>query len=285
MTGDRMGDARAVLQRGRIRAAMLKPAALFLLPTPLLFAILGSLIAGDVSRLALTGGALASFWGAGVLALRGVVDEARYLLGERLDAPAVPLKVLAAAPTATGAALAATAGGHDILPALVFGALGAAGHLMFFGRGVRPVPIRVAEVVGVDAAAVTLQLKEAHGRLRSIEGAARTIALPEFRERLARIAATTRNVLSEIERDPADAARARRFLNLYLESAARVTADFARTQTHGRNPALEENFRRLLVEMENTFTEQHRRLVAHEQLLLDADIEVLNTRLTREGPG
>jgi hypothetical protein len=285
MNGARMATAAAALQRGRIRAKIAKPAALFVLPLPLLLAILGALIDGDVSRLGLAGGALGSFWGAGVMALRGVIAETRYLLGERVDAPAVPLKLLSAIPTSVGAGLAATAGGHDVLPALVFAGLGAAGHLLFFGRDARPVPLRVAEVVGVDTVTVTQQLKEAHGRLRSIEGAARGIAIPEFRDRLERIAATTRAVLHEIERDPADAARARRFLNLYLESAARVTTDFARTHAHGRNPALEDNFRRLLVEMDSTFSEQHRRLVEHEQLLLDADIEVLNTRLTHEGPG
>jgi hypothetical protein len=281
----RMATASAALRRGRIRAKMVKPAALFLLPLPLLLASLGALIGGDVSRLAIAGGALGCFWSAGVLALRGVIAETRYLRGERIDAPAVPLKLLSAIPTSAGAGLAATAGGHDLLPALVFAGLGAAGHVLFFGRDPRPIPLRVAEVVGVDTAVVTLQLKEAHGRLRSIESAARGIVIPEFRDRLERIAVTTRAVLQEIERDPADAARARRFLNLYLESAARVTTDFARTHAQGRNPALEDNFRRLLVEMDSTFSEQHRRLVEHEQLLLDADIEVLNARLTHEGPG
>jgi hypothetical protein len=285
MNGVRTASAATVLRRGRIWAGLAKPAVLFVLPIPLLAAILGALISGDVSRLALAGGSLASFWGAGLLALRGVAADVRFRLGERLDAPAVPLKLLSAIPTSAGAGLAATAGGHDLLPALVFAGLGAAGHVLFFGRDPRPVPLKVAEVVGVDTAAVTLQLKEAHGRLRAIEGAARGIAIPEFRDRLERVAATTRAVLHEIERDPADAARARRFLNLYLDSAARVTTDFARTHAHGRNPALEDNFRRLLVEMESTFGEQHRRLVEHEQLLLDADIEVLNTRLTHEGPG
>jgi hypothetical protein len=274
-----------LVRRGRVWAAIAKPAALFLLPLPLLPAILAALVAGDVGRLGLAGGALACFWSAGVLAFRGIVTNVRYVLGERLDPPRMPLKLLSAIPTATGAALAATAGGHDLAPALVFAALGATGHVAFFGRDARPVPIRVAEVVGVDATAVTLQLKEAHGRLRSIEGAARSLALPEFRDRLGRITTTARAVLQEIERDPADATRARRFLNLYMESAARVTTEFARTHQAGRNPALEDNFRRLLVEMESTFTEQHRRLVDHEQLLLDADIEVLNARLSREGPG
>jgi hypothetical protein len=37
--------------------------------------------------------------------------------------------------------------------------------------------------------------------------------------------------------------------------------------------------------METTFAEQHRRLIERDLLSLDAEIEVLNTRLTREGLG
>jgi len=274
-----------VLRRGLVWTTVGKPAALFLLPLPLLLAIFAALVSGDVARLGLAGGALAAFWGSGVLALRGVLNEARYLLGEHLDPPAVPLKQLSAIPTSLGAGLAATAGGYDAAGVVVFGALAALGHLLFFGRDPQPQHIRVAVVEGVDCAAVTLQLKQAYGRLRGIDGAARVIAIPEFRERLSRITDIARGVLGEIERDPADAARARRFLNLYLDSAERVTVEYARTHTRGRNQPLEQDFRQLLVEMESTFAEQHRRLVDHEQLLLDSEIEVLHARLVREGPG
>jgi 5-bromo-4-chloroindolyl phosphate hydrolysis protein len=140
-------------------------------------------------------------------------------------------------------------------------------------------------VDGVDVAAVTGQLKQAYGRLRGIDAAAHAIALPEFRERLARITMTGRAILGAIERDPADAARARRFLNLYLDSAERVTADYARTHREARHHGLDQNFRQLLIGMERTFEEQQRALVERDLVSLDVDIEVLNARLTHEGPG
>lgn len=274
-----------MLRRSLVWAGLAKPSALFLLPLPLLVALVAALVAGEVERLVLVAGALASFWGGGALAVRGLVNEARYLLGKRLDAPAIPFKQLGAIPTSLGAGLAATAGGHQIAGAAAFAILAGFGHLLFIGRDPHAQRIQVAEVDGIDSAAVTLQLKHAYGRLRAIDGAARSIAVPEFRERLSRITNIARAVLGEIERDPADAVRARRFLNLYLEGAERVTVDYARSHSHGRNQPLEEDFRQLLVDMESTFGEQHRRLAEREQLLLDADIEVLNARLTREGPG
>lgn len=268
----------------RAWAPVAKTAALFLLPVPLLFAVLAALITGDLTRLALAGGALGCLWGAGALALRALVAEARYFLGNP-ELPTMPLKLLSAAMTALGVALAAVAGGHTAASALVFAALGGLGHVAFYGRDLKPPRIHVAAVEGVDCAAVTLQLEQAHGRLRRIETAARAIAVPEFRDRLSRIMSIGRSILGEIERDPSDAARARRFLNLYLDSAEGVTVEYARTHEQGRTQPLEQNFRQLLVDMESTFAEQHRKLVARDVLSLDVDIEVLNTRLKREGLG
>jgi 5-bromo-4-chloroindolyl phosphate hydrolysis protein len=277
--------ANPLVRRVRAWAPAVKGVALFLLPIPLIFAALAALIAGDLNRLAFTGGALTCFWGAGALAVAALAAEARYFLGERPDPPVIPLKLLSAVITAPGVALAALAGGHTIASALVFATLGVVGHLAFYGRDLRPPRIHVATIEGIDAAAVTLQLKRAHGRLRGIESAAHAIAVPEFRERLSRITDTGRRVLVEIERDPRDAARARRFLNLYLDSAERVTTEYARTHQQLRDRPLEENFRQLLIEIERTFAEQQRKLLERETLSLDVDIEVLNARLKHEGLG
>jgi 5-bromo-4-chloroindolyl phosphate hydrolysis protein len=272
-----------LLQRGRIWAAVIKATALFLLPLPLLLAAIASLVTGDLSRLGLASSGLACFWGAGVLTWRALVAEARYFLGERLDPSDVPLKLVSAVLTALGATLAALAGGHRVASALVFGVLGGAGYMAFYGRDHRPRRVSVTVVPGVDRGAVTRQLKQAYGRLRSIEAAAREIAVPEFGDRLARITRIGRSILAEIEQDPRDAVRARRFLNIYLDSAERVTLEYARTHRHIRNRPLEDNFRQLLLEMENTFAEQHKKLLENDMLSLDVEIEVLNARLKREG--
>ena len=278
---DPLGGA---VRRGRAWAPVTKAAALFVLPTPLALAALAALIAGDLGQLGLAGGALASVWTGGALAWRGAVAEARYLLGETPDLPWVPLKLLSATTTAGGATLAALAGDHTAAAALVFGGLGAAGHLAFFGRDLRPPRIRITTVDGVDVGAVGRQVEQAYGRLRRIEGAGRSLAVPEFRERLARVTRIGRDVLAEIEHDPRDAARARRFLNLYLESAEQIALEYARTNGRLREPQVEERFGRLLGEMERTFTEQHRRLTERDLLALDVDMEVLDARLKQHGP-
>lgn len=272
-----------LLRKGRAWGRVLKTAALFVLPLPLLFAFLAALISGDFTRLGAISGALAALFGAGVLTWRALVAEAQFYLGQRLDPPAVPLKSLSAGLTALGAALAAAAGNHGLVGIAVFATLAGVGYLCFYGRDPQRKRIELPQVAGVDLDAVTVQLKQAYGRLQGIESAARAIAVPEFRDRLSRITSIGRDVLAEIERDPRDATRARRFLNLYLDSAEKVTAEYARTHRQVRNRPLEQNFRQLLIDMEDTFEAQHRKLLENDVLSLDVEIEVLNARLKREG--
>lgn len=272
-----------LLQQGRAWAPVLKAAVLFVLPMPLIIAFVVALITGEFVRFAAICAALAAFFGAGALTWLALAAEARYFLGDRLDVPAVPFRIISAFLTAVGAVLAASAGGYGVVGMLVFAVLATAGYLAFYGRDPERRHFKVAAVAGVDVDAVTTQLKQAYGRLQGIDAAARSIAVPEFVERLRRIIAIGRNILLEIERDPRDASRARRFLNIYLDSAERVVAEYARTHRQVRNRPLEANFRQLLIDMEETFENQHQKLLENDLLSLDVDIEVLNARLKREG--
>lgn len=272
-----------LLRHGRAWIRVLKTAALFMLPLPLWSAFLLALITGEFARFAGISGALAAFLTAGVLTWKALVAEARFFLGERLDPPAVPLKLVSAVLTAAGAGLSAAAGNNGLVGIGIFAALAGAGYLCFYGRDPRRQRIELPEVAGVDRSAVTAQLKQAHGRLQGIENAARAIAVREFRDRLTRIIEIGRRILDEIARDPRYAARARRFLNIYLDSAEKVTAEYARTHKQIRNRPLEENFRQLLVDMEHHFEAQYQKLLDNDLLSLDVEIEVLNARLKREG--
>jgi 5-bromo-4-chloroindolyl phosphate hydrolysis protein len=273
------------LARGRAWLPVVKALALFLLPAPLTLAAVAALVTGDASRFAIVASALACLWTAGVVAWQALVAEAHYWLGARPEPPAVPMKLVSGVMTSVGAALAAIAAGHTLPATVIFALVAMLGHLAFFGRDLRPPRITVANIQGIDVAAVTDQLKQAYSRLRGIDASAQLIAAPEFRDQLSRITAVGRDILVHIERAPADATRARRFLNLYLDSAERVSADYARQQQRSRNAPLDESFRTLLVEMERTFTEQQKRLVEGDITSLDVDIEVLNTRLRSEGLG
>jgi 5-bromo-4-chloroindolyl phosphate hydrolysis protein len=271
-----------VAERLTAWASVARALALFILPSPLLFAILAAAIAADGSRLAWTVGALAAFWSAGAATWTGLVAETKYLLGDRADLPAVPGKLVGTILTGAGSAAAATAGGQPPLAAAVFAAIGAAGHLCFYGRDLQQRRIELPAVEGVDLPTVRRQLDDGYRRLRHIEAVARTISVPEFCERLDRVTAIGYRILAEIERDPRDASRARRFLNVYLDSTERIATEYAHTRRQVHDASLEQNFRQLLVDMETSFGEQHRKLLEHDVMSLDVDIEVLNARLKRD---
>jgi 5-bromo-4-chloroindolyl phosphate hydrolysis protein len=272
-----------IVRRGRAWIPVAKAAALFLLPMPLFFAAILDLASGDLGRFALTGGGLASFFTAGTLMWRALVAEARYLLGQRLDPPAFPLKATSLVLTALGTAAASLAGGNSIAVVIVIALLAAVGHWAFYGADLRKRRVNIPRVNGIDIDSVTAQVKQAYGRLRGIEAAARNITVREFGERLERIIDIGRDILAEIERDPRDASRARRFLNVYLDSAEKVTTQYAQSHRKLLSQPLEQNFRQLLIDMEQNFSEQRKKLLESDAMILDADIEVLKTRLKREG--
>lgn len=266
----------------RAWARVVTSAALVALSFPLVFATLAAMIAGDARRLAFAASALTCFWSATALTWAGLVAEARYVTGTRLDLPAIRFKLLSAWITAAGTALAASAGGQTLADAAVLAAMAAGGYVCFYGRDLRPRRIDIAPVDGVDVATVRRQIEEGYGRLRRIETTARTFAVPEFGQRLHRITEIGRSILQEIERHPREAPRVRRFLNLYLDNTERVSSEYARTRARVAGAALDQSFRQLLVDMETSFAAQHRKLVERDVLSLDADIEVLNTRLKQE---
>jgi 5-bromo-4-chloroindolyl phosphate hydrolysis protein len=130
---------------------------------------------------------------------------------------------------------------------------------------------------------VTEALQQAEQQIFSIEQAGGRINQPELNERLTRIIALARDILTEIARDPRDFRRARKFFNTYLDGVERVVNGYAETHTHLRNQTLEDNFRRVLVTIEEVFGQQYQRLLENDLRDLDVDIEVLENQLKNEG--
>ncbi|MFY9973713.1 MAG: 5-bromo-4-chloroindolyl phosphate hydrolysis family protein, partial [Chromatiaceae bacterium] len=126
-------------------------------------------------------------------------------------------------------------------------------------------------------------LAEAEGRLITIERASTAIGNPELSQRLARIAAQGRGMLEQIAERPSDLRRARRFLTVFLEGAEQVSDGYVRTHHHADSPELEQNFRNVLVSIEDQLIRQRERLRQRDVLDLDVQIEVLKKQLEQEG--
>ncbi|MBK8174154.1 MAG: 5-bromo-4-chloroindolyl phosphate hydrolysis family protein [Rhodospirillales bacterium] len=171
--------------------------------------------------------------------------------------------------------------GHDLPISLAFAAVCFLGCQLLYGSH-RRATRRPKDEEAPDEETKRL-LRDAYRRLDGIEAARRQIHSAEFDQRLASVVAGAEKVIDLIVRDPADLRRARKFLTVYLEGAERIAKDYARTHAHAGSADLEHNFRTLLVDLENTCEEQYQKLLKHDVSDLELQIEVLSTRLRREG--
>lgn len=243
---------------------------LFLLPIPLLIKVFISLGSGEFGTFLISALAVAMLF-SGAWATRSGLRQAK----RRPMSSTIPLKSIGAGIVAVGAALTAMIAGHHLAIGVCFGLAALLGFYLTYGFDRR---MRLSSNKDVAAA-----LEEAYRKLEKLEAAGDNIGSRDMRERLGRITAWGERILDRIGDDPEDFRRARKFLNVYLDGAQQVTEKFAKAQSDGKSAELEGNFRTLLGDMETVCEEQYQHLLDDDLVDLDVQIEVLTTRLKREG--
>lgn len=271
-------------QRQRQAARALAPGKtrlLWLLPLPLLPAAAIALASGDLAGFTGAAAAYVVLSGAAVLARRGMEHEAAVRRQSVLAGRGVPLKLLAWISAGAGTALAAWAGaGHDVGVAAAFGIGAAAGCTLLYGLDPRPA---VLDLSAATSEAQRETLARAANQILAMEDAAQRLDHRELSARLRRIAALAHEIVDEMAGDVRDFRRARRFLVSHLDAVERVVSGYAARHQQARGGELEGNFRRVLVTIEQAFSQQRQRLVDSDLRDLDVQIEVLDTQLRHEG--
>ncbi len=260
-----------------------KGVLMFLLPLPVLFAAFAALARGNLSELLGNAAGYGLFLAGALLLRRGLLSEAEYDRRRVARAP-YPLKTLGGGfiALATGVTAAFGAGHHPAM-AGAFGLAALLGCYLTYGFDPRAAK-RFTDRDGVDTTDRVLEaLAQAESSIAAIEQATREIRNAELNGRLRRIVAQARKVLTLLEEDPRDLRRARKFLNVYLDGARQVTEGYAKTHARVATPELEDNFRRVLITIEEVFEEQQQKLLESDLSDLDVQIEVLTTQLKREG--
>ncbi|MDF1586472.1 5-bromo-4-chloroindolyl phosphate hydrolysis family protein [Marinimicrococcus flavescens] len=233
----------------------------------------------------LAGGVL--LWLAGDLMAAARRIEEELEAGERTLPPRLPRRLAGAVLAGLGAALFSWAGAHDSLfMALLFGVLAATGCRLVYGAD--PLPDRqaleaAAAQAGVKAPELLAAVEEARAKIRAIEERAAALGSRPLAAKIAAIGARARAVIAQIERDPRDLARARRFLVTYLDGTRDVVARYAEQQHDLAGTGLDESFVRLLDTIEQVFAEQEDVLKRDDRLDLEVKIEVLEKQLRLEG--
>jgi len=198
-------------------------------------------------------------------------------------APKWPLKMQAAIITALATGLVAWLGaGYSLPVALMFAGGAFLGMYLSYGFDHRQKK-KIADAQGYSGDEILRMLEESSQVIRSIEQANKKIRNTELNRRIENICSIADRILAEIESDPRDIRRARKFLNVYLDGAKQVTEGYALTHQQTQSGLLEQNFRNVLETIESVFQEQHQKLLEDDVFDLDVKIEVLTTQLKREG--
>lgn len=248
--------------------------------------LIAGLVFGNTPKVLGAVGAIVALQIAAWLIHRGRLAERDY--AERAFAKAPPpAKLGGQILTGLAAFLLAWLGdGQPLVLGLVAGGLmGFAARLAYGAdpRGDKGLDADMAERAGLKTEAVITALEEARAKIRSIEEEARRLHSRELTERLGRIVTSANGVLRQIEKDPRDIRRARRFLVTYLDGTRDVVAGYRAQQRDLAATPLADNFRHVLETVEKVFLEQEEILKRNESLDLEVQIDVLKTQLEREG--
>lgn len=259
---------------------------LFVLALPLIPALFLSLVRGDLSRTLVHLAAMALLFGGALLTRQGLIQEALFEERRTAAAPSIPRKTIGGVAVGLATSLCAYfAVGQDLLFSIFMGSLAYLGCYLAYGPDPRKDKGVASERHGVTNAEVAQVLAQAEQKILRIEEAGRRLGNVELRQRLEHIGNQARQILQQLEEDPRDIQRARKFLYVYLDGAQQVSEGYASAHRHEPSGQLESNFRNVLVNIEDVFTEQYKRLQENEVLDVDVKIEALALQLKREGLG
>ena len=256
---------------------------LYLLPLPLIPATIIALGKGNLSGIIANASGFALYVFAALCLRKGLQAEMALSQNPLARTPSWPLKKLAAIIAALATGIIAWLGAHQTLPvALMFAAGAFLGMYLSYGFDHRQEK-KIAAAQGYTGDEILRMLEESSLMVRSIEQANNKIRNPELNQRIENICGIADSILADLESDPRDIRRARKFLNVYLDGAKQVTEGYAKTHQQTQSGELEQNFRSVLETIESVFQEQQQKLLEEDVFDLDVKIEVLTTQLKREG--
>lgn len=256
---------------------------LYILPILTIPAAIKALASGNLLGVIVNAGAYTAYLLAAQLLRRGLKAERIYQDKRVARAPKWPLKTVAVLLTSVTTFVVAWLGAkYAFTVSIAFGAFTFLGMSLFYGYD----PRRAKTILGdhgYSVEEISRTIEQAENVILSIENANDKINNREFNLRLDRICATARQIVDELEANPAAIRRARKFLLVYLDGAKKITNGYAETHTQVETQGLEQNFRNVLDSLEAEFKLQQQKLLQEDLFDLDVQMEVLTKQLKHEG--
>ena len=252
---------------------------LYLAPTVLLLTMLDSAVFNpDLGRIAWSWGGYAALMFGAWMTNEGLKAEAAF--NDRVIAkpPAFPRKLFGAAIIGLAVAGICFLGADAGLLSIFYGALAAGAHVTAFGLD----PMKAKGVSGIS----DVELDRVAEKVEQAEAVVNeTIAAPEklrdraLTDRIDALALAARDILREIQSDPRDLSRSRRFLSVHLVGLRDATVKFADAAGKGAADDLKGRYADLLGDLETSFASHRTALLSNDQTDLEVEIDVLRDRL------
>lgn len=221
-----------------------------------------------------TGVLLLSAW----LTREGLRAEAAFEARKIARRPAIPRKAFGSVLAGVSLFLGGLMKGADPMVSGALGLVAAGLHLGSFGLD----PMRDKGAEGIDTFQtdrVARAVEEAEKLLSSMRDAASRSGDRLVESRVEKFMAAARNLFRTVEADPRDLTAARKYLSVYLLGARDATVKFADLYGRNRDAKVREDYLALLDDLETTFADRSRALLADNRSDLDVEIEVLRERL------
>ena len=231
---------------------------------------------------------VAGLIGAAVLVLgawltrEGLRAEAAYNARKVARKPALPRKMLGAALTGIGIAVAAWTKDSGVIGSVLYGIAAGGLHLAAFGLD----PLRDKRIEGIDQFQqdrVARVVDEAEEYLDTIWAQIQTTDARALHDRVADFVQQARRMIRTVEQDPRDLTGARKFLGVYLLGARDATVKFVDIWNRKHDHEARRDYEALLEDLEKNFAARTEKMLLDDRSDMDIEIKVLRDRLQREG--
>jgi len=245
-----------------------------------LFATLSQLIKGQLFGFLISGGIFFAILLSAQWMSQGLRNKYHYKQRKFVIKKPFPLMMLSSLTLGACSLLGSLfVAGMGVFESIGFGLAATIGSILWYGMD----EVATASFGAVKDQASKEILALSEQSIVNIEQSNKLIANRELSDYLNNIVKTSREVVETLVNHPEKIPQARRFLHSYLGATESVIKRYAATHQLVEDESLEQNFKKVLKNIDQVFNEQNQKLLENQVFDLDVDIEVLNILMEKQG--
>ncbi len=251
---------------------------LYLFLAPLFLAIILALLQRDIVSFISNIIAFGLFFATAKINTIGLSNEYEYHTKTLTKAPKTPFKTIAAILLGLSTLFTSTVAGEgSILTGTFLAIVSTIGYYLYYGTD--PREDKIDNIGDISAQFVIETLSEARAKLSSIETNISYITDKKLYSELKIATNKGYEIIDTIEEDPKDLRVARKFIIVYIDGIKKVTQSYTSIDEEEITDETKEKLSNLLLDIEERFEKEIKRLKKNNQFDLDVNIEVLQKQI------